>query len=64
VVDMLCNCTPPPPASPLPQARDSVPLDQWGYVCTMNKPQEDSSTSNYSALFKQSSEELQFFKDR
>ena len=46
------------------QARDTVPLDQWGYVCTMNKPQDDTSSSNYTGLIKQSSEELQFFKER
>lgn len=46
------------------QARDTVPLEQWGYVCTMNKPQDLSRKNNYQALIDQSSEEVQFFKQK
>jgi GTP-binding protein EngB required for normal cell division len=46
------------------QARDTVPLEQWGYVCTMNKPQDLSQKNNYQALINQSNEEVQFFNDK
>ena len=46
------------------QARDTVPLEQWGYVCTMNKPQDLSCKNNYQALIDQSNEETQFFTDK
>jgi len=46
------------------QARDTVPLEQWGYVCTMNKPQDLTQKNNYQALINQSNEEVQFFNDK
>ena len=46
------------------QARDTVPLEQWGYVCTMNKPQDLARMNNYQALASQSNEEVQFFHER
>lgn len=46
------------------QARDTVPLEQWGYVCTMNRPQDDSNKSNYSALINQSQDEVNFFVEK
>ena len=47
------------------QARDIVPLERWGYVCTMNRPQSDSHSqrSNYSTLISQSQDEVQFFQE-
>ena len=46
------------------QARDTVPLEQWGYVCTMNRPQDDSNKSNYSGLITQSQDEVHFFHEK
>jgi hypothetical protein len=47
------------------QTRDTVPLEQWGYVCTMNKPQDVvANKTNYSALINQSKEEVDFFSQR
>lgn len=46
------------------QSRDTVPLEQWGYICTVNKPQDTTNKSNYSSLINQSKEEVDFFAQR